>query len=87
MSIGMLLWSLAGFIFFFVLLIIFAPYLSIFAYWIGYIYGAFKFIFNLFAYAGASCSSIDTISNIFLTLLLFLLFYKIYSIFKGSAGS
>jgi len=83
----MLLGSLAWFILFFVLLIVFAPYLSIFAYAIGFLYGAFKLIFNLFAYTWTPCSDINIMSNIFLTLLLFYVFYKIYWIFKDSSGS
>ena len=59
MSIGMLLGSLAGFILFFVLLIIFAPYLSVFAFAVGFVYGAFKLIFNLFAYTWTSCTNIN----------------------------
>lgn len=87
MSIGMLLWSLAWFILFFVCLVIFAPYLSVFAFAVWFVYGAFKLIFNLFAYTWTSCSNINLMSNIFLTLLLFYVFYKIYHLFKWSSGS
>ena len=87
MSIGMLLWSLAWFILFFVCLIVFSPYLSVLAYGVGWLYGAFRLIFDMFAYIGADCWKISTISWIISVVLLTLLLLKIYKIFKWSSGS
>lgn len=74
---------LIWFILFFVCVIIFAPYLSIFAYWIWFLAGAFRLVFDMFAFTGASCSSISWVAGIVATFLLWFLFIKIYKIFRS----
>lgn len=78
-----LLSYLIWFILFFVCIIIFAPYLSIFAYWFWFLYWAFRLVFDMFAFTGASCSSISGVAWMVATFLLGFLFVKIYKIFSA----